>query len=278
MSAEARYFRVGLFVFSGALLIGACAVVLGGQDLFKQEILLETYFDESVAGLEVGSPVKLRGVKVGTVSRIDFVGDYYDMDPEKAASKRNRIVVLMKIVTGEEGVDAPESRQARQRRMQANIEEGLRLRLVSNLVTGIKSIEADILSPEDNPPMEITWTPRNLYIPSAPSAMAALTSAAERIFSRLENVEVDKVVENLDRLIVSLTALVGDSRGAVQEVKGTVMRTRRILDGSQYDLHAALENLRVTSENLREVSETAREYPSLLLLGGAPAPSEVSAK
>ena len=70
MSAEARYFRVGLFVLVGVALIGSCTVILGGRGLFKDPILLETYFDESVQGLEVGSPVKLRGVQLGTVSLV----------------------------------------------------------------------------------------------------------------------------------------------------------------------------------------------------------------
>jgi hypothetical protein len=66
MSAEARYFRVGLFMFVGIGLIGSCAVILGGQGLFQTPVPFETYFDESVQGLEKGSPVKFRGVSIGT--------------------------------------------------------------------------------------------------------------------------------------------------------------------------------------------------------------------
>jgi ABC-type transporter Mla subunit MlaD len=61
MSAEARYFRVGLFVFSGAAAITLAALVLGGGQLFQEKVGFETYFESSVQGLEVGSPVKMRG-------------------------------------------------------------------------------------------------------------------------------------------------------------------------------------------------------------------------
>ena len=64
MSAEARYFRVGLFVFVGLAAIAGTALVLGGRSFFAEKVTFETYFEESVQGLEVGSPVKLRGVGI----------------------------------------------------------------------------------------------------------------------------------------------------------------------------------------------------------------------
>ena len=73
MSAEARYLRVGLFVFLGIALVVGGVLILGGSNLFKDEIQLETYFEEPVTGLEVGSPLRLRGVKLGEVTSIDFV-------------------------------------------------------------------------------------------------------------------------------------------------------------------------------------------------------------
>ena len=78
MSAEARYFRVGLFVLVGIAVIVAAVLVLAGGNLFRQPVVAETYFDEAVEGLEVGSPVKLRGVQIGQVSWIGFVDDVYE--------------------------------------------------------------------------------------------------------------------------------------------------------------------------------------------------------
>ena len=54
---EARYFRVGLFVFLGALSVLVMAVLFGGGNLFAERVVFETYFDEAVTGLEVGSAV-----------------------------------------------------------------------------------------------------------------------------------------------------------------------------------------------------------------------------
>ena len=77
MSPEGRYYRVGIFVFAGLALIVGAVLFLGGQTLFDDPVVIETYFDESVQGLEVGSPVKLRGVRLGEVRWIGFADDAY---------------------------------------------------------------------------------------------------------------------------------------------------------------------------------------------------------
>jgi ABC-type transporter Mla subunit MlaD len=130
--------------------------------------------------------------------------------------------------------------------------------------------------------MEIGWKPKRLYVPSAPSTFKALSTAAERIFERLEDVEVEAVVRNLDTLLVNLNEKVSDIdteratrqlSGLVDELRATNARVQRSLDGGKYDFEVALENLRVASENLRDLTETAREYPSLMILGQPPKPT-----
>ncbi len=317
MSAEAKYFRVGLFVFSGMLLIGSFAVILGGRGLFQDSIVIETYFTESVAGLEIGSPVRLRGVPRGKVSGIGFVADYYALETDDDRLAYGSIVVVkMEITetTDPEAIDEPERVR---RSLERSIAGGLRMRLASNPLTGTAYIEADFLDPKTHVPMEIGWTPRRLYIPSAPSTIATISSAAERIFTRLEHVEVEKVVENLDKLLVTLTgevketdlpavsarakrvldqlegtlaqlrsdlrdadvaALAKRADAALDELNATLAAARGVVEGGKYDLTAALDNLRVASENLRDLTDTARSYPSLLILGEPPAPSPVSAR
>src|SRR5690606_37029057 len=58
---------VGLFVL-GALLLGVIALLsFGGVNFFNKPERFVVYFDESVHGLDLGSPVKFRGVRVGRV-------------------------------------------------------------------------------------------------------------------------------------------------------------------------------------------------------------------
>jgi phospholipid/cholesterol/gamma-HCH transport system substrate-binding protein/paraquat-inducible protein B len=284
MSAEARYFRVGLFMFVGIGLIGSCAVILGGQGLFQTPVPFETYFDESVQGLEKGSPVKFRGVSIGTVRAIGFVGDRYDLNEQDQLKWGSTIYVRMDLVgdTPDPEVGIPEMTERRRRNIERMIDKGLRLRLATQGLTGLSYVEADYLDPERFPEMEIGWKPKRLYVPSAPSTFKALSTAAERIFERLEDVEVEAVVRNLDTLLVNLNEKVSDIdteratrqlSGLVDELRATNARVQRSLDGGKYDFEVALENLRVASENLRDLTETAREYPSLMILGQPPKPT-----
>ena len=57
---------------------------------FRKKALVETYIDESVQGLDVGSPVKFRGVPVGRVEQISLTSAEY-------ATRRQYVLVRMSI-------------------------------------------------------------------------------------------------------------------------------------------------------------------------------------
>lgn len=66
---------IGLFVIISSLVMIATIIWLGANQFFKENIYYVTYFENSVQGLEVGSPVKYQGVPVGTVSKIGLAPD-----------------------------------------------------------------------------------------------------------------------------------------------------------------------------------------------------------
>ena len=74
-SQQTYYYRVGVFVFSGIALVTIFVLVLVGGDFFTERRVFETYFDESVQGLSVGSAVSFRGVQIGSVSQIGLSRD-----------------------------------------------------------------------------------------------------------------------------------------------------------------------------------------------------------
>jgi paraquat-inducible protein B len=277
MSAQARDFRVGLFVLVGITLMGGCVALLGGGSLLRTPQYAETYFDESVAGLEVGAPIKYRGVSIGRVAQIGFVGQYYDVAPVDPRAEYVLVRLQLGSDEGDETGEGPAELPER-------IERGLRTRLTSQGITGLVYVETDYLDPRRFPPMQISWQPEVTYVPSAPSALLAFTSAAERILEKVEAADVEAVLggasgflstatEKLEQ--VDVPALQTEVVGLAREARATNLRIQRTLDAAKYDLEVALENLRVASDNLRDLTETASSYPSLMILGEPPKPSKV---
>ncbi|HMO65548.1 MAG TPA: MlaD family protein, partial [Verrucomicrobiota bacterium] len=74
MSTSTNYFKLGVFLLAAAALLVGALLFLGAGRMFRPQVMFETYFNESVQGLELGSAVKFRGVNVGSVRRIAFTG------------------------------------------------------------------------------------------------------------------------------------------------------------------------------------------------------------
>ncbi len=304
MSDQARNVRVGAFVLGGLALALGCVLLLGAGSLLRRPVVVETVFDESVQGLGEGSAVYLRGVKIGEVTEIGFVGDHYDVSksPDPITTGQ-RVLVRMEItMKGEQGPRGQDG-------LDESIRRGLRLQLSPVGITGITILQADFLDPERYPPIEATWKPDHIYVPSAPSTITQLSSAADRLMTRINKLDVERLLTNLDLLLVnvnevveradiegvqrSLSALLDDARLTSAELRGPVKqagladlnvevrkslaqlssaltRVQQLVDTGSDELGAAFENLRVTSENLRDASDTARSYPSLILFGQPP--------
>ncbi|MBV9653717.1 MAG: MCE family protein, partial [Acetobacteraceae bacterium] len=76
MRGRAAFLRVGLFVI-GATVVGILLILFLGGPRLASATKYETYFRESVQGLDVGAPVKYRGVTIGQVTDIGLVGAEY---------------------------------------------------------------------------------------------------------------------------------------------------------------------------------------------------------
>jgi ABC-type transporter Mla subunit MlaD len=76
MEARAVYLRVGLLIVGGVMLLVALIWFLSGARITGGTVF-ESYFSESVQGLEVGAPVKYRGVTIGRVTEVGLVTAEY---------------------------------------------------------------------------------------------------------------------------------------------------------------------------------------------------------
>src|SRR6478736_4092766 len=136
------YFKIGIFVISAVVIGVIGVVVLGVGTIFQKKSIVETYIDESVQGLDVGSPLKFRGVPVGRVEQISLTSAEY-------ATKREYVVVRMSISSNmfQFQVNDPKSEQLTEN---ANLEKmgGQANTLLNELRETNRQINALVSNPE----------------------------------------------------------------------------------------------------------------------------------
>lgn len=195
--------KVGIFVLIAIALIVGTAVLLGAGAMLRRSIPAETYIDESVQGLDVGSPVKYRGVQIGTVSHIDFVSNVYDVPPSDPRFQQLTRLVLVRIDLRPETFGGAPFDQANEG-LQKMIQQGMRIRMASQGLTGTAYLEVDYLPPERYPALDVTWAPRGFYLPSAPSIISRFSSSAEQLIARLGDTDLPGLIEQATQLMVEL--------------------------------------------------------------------------
>jgi paraquat-inducible protein B len=202
MSAQANFFKIGLFVIGATASLAALLVMLGAGKLFQSKLLMETYFDESVQGLELGSKVKYRGVVVGEVKSIGFTYTRYQLDVPMQDRLRYVMIeatILPRLIGGRTGagdLNKPET-------LKAEIDKGLRIRLAPQGITGTNYLEIDYVDPDRNPVLPIKWEPDNPYIPSARSTVTQFVAAASDILDHLRRLDLEATFANLNKLLVT---------------------------------------------------------------------------
>src|SRR5215469_11660429 len=202
MDEGKRHYRLGLFVVVSLTVLAVLLFVLGGRKLFQPTYTFETYFDESVAGLDIGAPLRYRGVPLGQVSEIVDSAAAYERDVP-LDQRRNYIVVRAKVtLSAVEAVqvkrDAPEL-----------VKLGLRAQTQLAGITGQQYLGLDYLDPAKYPPLEFDWTPKYSYVPSAPSRTGEIVANAQAFLANLSELDVKKLDADLNRLLVNLNDKVG---------------------------------------------------------------------
>ncbi|MCC7328029.1 MAG: MCE family protein [Burkholderiales bacterium] len=256
MSQKANYFKLGLFVI-GALVAGVLVLgIIGTGRFFERRVVIETYFKESVQGLDVGSKLKLRGVVIGDVTKISFTYVYYQLD--LPITERERFVLVEaqlepRLVGGRAAAGDWSSADI----VAQEVEKGLRLRLAPQGITGTSYLELDYFDPPP-PVLPISWTPRNPYIPSTPSTVTAIVNAAQDILERLSRVDLEKTMDNVNRLLVTTNERVAaiDTKTLTERAGRTLGKLDATLDGIQAkkisdEATALLAEMRQTNAELK---------------------------
>lgn len=268
MASKNAALRVGMFV-SGAI-IGVLALVffLSGSVLHPG-IKYETYFQESVQGLDVGTSVKFRGVTIGAINEIGLVtAEYPPGGAEKNQKVYRQVVVRFQVDPRKIGV-ALNIKQA--------IAHGLRVQIAPQGITGLAYLELTFVSPAQYPIQQVPWTPDSPVVPSIPSTLTQVQDAATQILSSFSKVDLSKIVDQVTQLTSTLNQEVtsGDAHQAVAhantllanldtqmqaaDLPGTTAAIRNLADGAQ--TKQIISQLNQTTQQL---SKTSAQLPALI--------------
>jgi phospholipid/cholesterol/gamma-HCH transport system substrate-binding protein len=255
MSAKANYFKLGLFILAAIAIAVAMVLALGAGKIFERTVALETYIDDSVQGLDVGSKVRYRGVLLGEVKRLGFTAERYELN--KPLGQRKPYVLVEAVLNlnrlgplGDVDVEL----------MKQYIDQGLRIRVAPQGITGINYLELDFVDPQLNPPLPIDWQPTKPYIPSARAKLVQFTNQVETVLRALEEVDFKKLAHDIDSMVVTTTRKVdtfpiekigADTTTLIAELRATNRKLAELVGGD--DTKAAIAELRATTARLRQV-------------------------
>jgi len=274
---KTNYFSIGLFALLGLALIVFGLIFWGSKDRTKDVVYAETYFDESVQGLSVGSPVKYRGMQIGHVVDIATVNSIYKINAnantantktlvnantsantnmnynrEKPSLLGGAIYVKMAISSRFLNVPIKDFEQI----IKTAVANGLRTKLSIQGLTGSAFINFDFEDPRKISPIVISWLPQESYIPSTPSTLAFFGDNAEYMLGELRKIDLPNTFKTLQELLASTNKTIG--------------YTNEIMSTSNKQIMEMLANLQMITQNIKQVSEKAKEQPSALLFGNPP--------
>lgn len=246
-------FRLGLFVIVSLATLLTILFVLGGRSLFQPSFVFETYFDGSVAGLEIGAPVQFRGVPLGQVSAIAGSGAIYEQDVP--VDQRKGYIVVEAKVAGD-----PDQVEQWREELEAYIKRGLRAQTQLAGVTGQQYLSLDFFDPRKHPPLEITWTPRHPYVPSAPSIAGQIIGKLQKLMASLDEADIQALGENLNALVATLNTKlaelpVSDLSAEIEAVLKEARKTLARLDDAlaEAPVDAAVRNVAAAAARLDAV-------------------------
>lgn len=271
------YLRVGLLLVLAAAGIVALVLWLGGSRIDKGHFY-ETYFTESVQGLNVGAAVKFRGVTVGEVRSIRLASAVYTPEIEMSVNNAgSRLVVVTFVIDPHLVGKLPTTNDA--------VKAGLRARIASAGLTGLAYIELNFVDPADYPPPpKYPWMPRHDVIPAIPSTFAQVQNAGTNLLAKLNAFDLaglqNRLFETLDAIhatlrggpvhsaMVNAATLLADLDTAVKQadlpglaasVRKAAGSVQALTEGPQ-----TKESLAAAQQAMKQLGEASAKLPVLI--------------
>ncbi len=248
---------IGLFVVLGFIaFFGIIAVFVADKIIPNNRGLMVMYFEESINGLNVGSPVVFEGVELGKVSKIDLLADTGTMD--------FKIAVYARFPKAQELYELESTPYIGRRQiMHELIQKGLRAQLVTqSYLTGQLMIELKMLP---DTPITLKHDDEDvLEIPTVLSAMKELSRGIQDVPFRQMTDKLNRILDTLETqlpIILPQFALLAQKMNAAVDKNGP--QTTIALD----KLNQTLGDVGSAAKALRNFADYIERHPEALLKG-----------
>lgn len=214
MASQKTKFSVGLFVLAGIFIASGGLLWIGMTSLFQKGAMYVTYFDESVQGLDVDSPVKYRGVSVGRVEQIGVAPD-------------SKLIEVMLMVEGIE-----------------KIQEDTVAQLKTVGITGLMFVGLDRIEGAKKDSPELSFPTPHPVIPSIPSDISQIMGGIDALIKQVKALDLEGISNRLKTTLDSATGVLENLDQAVtdaeiKEISGSIRKTmadvNRILNPERWN-------------------------------------------
>lgn len=221
MAAPTNHWKLGLFVVVGVVLGLTTIAVLGARAVREEVSPYVTYFNESVQGVDVGSPIKFRGVIIGTVAKIGIAPDRRHVE----VTSDLKIEELTRL-----GLNTAETRGGSKKLV---IAPDLRVQLATAGLTGLKFLQLDFFDVTVHPPPKLPFDVPGNYIPAAASTLKNAEDALVKMLIRLP-----ELTEQLSEILLKVDGMLGQLREdrVPEQIAGAIERTNQILIEAQHKI------------------------------------------
>lgn len=207
MSERANPTIIGAFVLGAVALLVAAVLAFGGRSILEDPERVVCYFAGSLKGLEVGSPVRYRGVQLGRVSSIKASFDPQRLQPEIPVYLELDLDAMLG------GVEDP-SEVDWQTIHDRHVAAGLRAQLaLDNVITGTLFVALDYLPDTD---VRLRGGGEVPEIPTVQSNLEQLVETLQEIPFKQVFEQAAELVEKLDQLVAD------DARRALAAIEGSM--------------------------------------------------------
>lgn len=250
---HANYAKIGFTVLLGVAAVIGTLIYCGGVGLGGQELFAETYYDNAVSGLSVGSDVNLRGVKIGEVREINFIGNKYECaegDMQKIYLKFAFDPRLFQVAKDDDF--GPEQC------LESLVRRGVRATVSASGITGLSHVELNFPRTAAKAEKPLSWTPATLFIPPEPSMLDSFSDAAAQFMNQINHMDFMTAWSNL---------------ASTAESAAKIVKTvRELVVNEQNGIANIIRNLDEATVFLKEFAAEVKDNPSLLLRENDPEP------